>query len=146
MSGFGAGERPTPRPPGPPVPRPPGPPVPRPPLPAPPASAYQGSQRSRDHGVPADGAQDGGAPAGADPSGDAPADHNGADHNGADHDAAGDNPPGGPGDDATTGHPAVDAAMAKLAEVDDLPAREQVAAYGEAHRALQATLNAIEER
>ena len=45
-----------------------------------------------------------------------------------------------------TGHPAVDAAVARLGEVASLSPGEQVAAYEEAHRTLQETLGTIEER
>jgi hypothetical protein len=45
-----------------------------------------------------------------------------------------------------TGHPAVDAAVARLGEVASLSPGEQVAAYEEAHRTLQQTLGTIEER
>jgi hypothetical protein len=46
----------------------------------------------------------------------------------------------------TTGHAAVDAAVARLGEVASLSPGEQVAAYEEAHRTLQETLGTIEER
>jgi hypothetical protein len=46
----------------------------------------------------------------------------------------------------TTGHPGVDAAVARLGEVASLSPGEQVAAYEEAHRTLQETLGTIEER
>jgi hypothetical protein len=51
-----------------------------------------------------------------------------------------------PHDDDATGHPAVDAAVARLGEVASLSPGEQVAAYEEAHRTLQETLGTIEER
>jgi hypothetical protein len=63
-------------------------------------------------------------------------------------------PPPTPADDAVTGdgavvgdghHPAVEAAVTALDGVDELSPREQVAAYTEVHRALQRTLNTIEE-
>jgi hypothetical protein len=45
-----------------------------------------------------------------------------------------------------TGHPAVDSTLASLAGIVDLPARDQVAAYGDVHRTLQDTLATIDER
>jgi hypothetical protein len=47
---------------------------------------------------------------------------------------------------ASTGHPVVDAAVASLDRAAARSPREQVAAYVDAHRALQETLNTIEER
>jgi hypothetical protein len=47
---------------------------------------------------------------------------------------------------SSTGHPGVDAAIAALDGVGDLPPREHVAAYAEAHQALHETLNTIDER
>jgi hypothetical protein len=49
---------------------------------------------------------------------------------------------GQPGD---TGHPAVDAALAQLDAVAELPPAEQVVAYEAAHRALTGTLSAIDQ-
>jgi hypothetical protein len=45
-----------------------------------------------------------------------------------------------------TGNPTVDSTLASLAEIVDLPARDQVAAYGDVHRTLQDTLATIDER
>jgi hypothetical protein len=45
-----------------------------------------------------------------------------------------------------TGHAAVDAAVGALDEVASLAPKEQVAAYVEAHRALQETLDTVQER
>jgi hypothetical protein len=45
-----------------------------------------------------------------------------------------------------TGNPDVDAALGVLDGLDERPPREQVAAYAEAHQALQETLNTIDER
>jgi hypothetical protein len=44
-----------------------------------------------------------------------------------------------------TGHPAVDAALASLADATELPPSEQVAAYEATHRALQQTLATIDQ-
>jgi hypothetical protein len=44
-----------------------------------------------------------------------------------------------------TGHPMVDAAVARLAEQAELPPAEQVAGYEAAHRALSQTLASIDE-
>jgi hypothetical protein len=44
-----------------------------------------------------------------------------------------------------TGHPAVDAAVARLAEQAELPPAEQVAGYEAAQRALQQTLASIDQ-
>jgi hypothetical protein len=51
-----------------------------------------------------------------------------------------------PGDEplAPTGHPAVDAALDRLADVRHLGAREQVERYGEVHRSLHETLRGID--
>jgi hypothetical protein len=49
-------------------------------------------------------------------------------------------------EEGLTGHRAVDAAVGPLSEVASLSPREQVAAYEEAHRALQETMGTIEER
>jgi hypothetical protein len=46
----------------------------------------------------------------------------------------------------STGHPGVDATLARLDGVGDLPPREHVAAYAEVHQALHETLNTIDER
>ena len=63
-------------------------------------------------------------------------------------------PPGGPAlaepeatESATgpTGHPVVDAAVARLAELAELPPAEQVSGYEAAHRALSQTLASIDE-
>jgi hypothetical protein len=63
-------------------------------------------------------------------------------------------PPGGPApaepeatEPATgpTGHAVVDAAVARLAELAELPPSEQVAGYEAAHRALSQTLASIDE-
>lgn len=43
-----------------------------------------------------------------------------------------------------TGHHEVDAVLAAIADVNTLPAREQVTRYAEAHRALQQTLRTID--
>jgi hypothetical protein len=51
-----------------------------------------------------------------------------------------------PAEKEEIGHPAVDAAVARLGEVASLSPGEQVAAYEEAHRTLQETLGTIEER
>jgi len=48
-------------------------------------------------------------------------------------------------DDPGTGHPAVDAAVAAVAEVADQPPAQQVGAYEQAHRALSETLSAIDQ-
>jgi len=45
-----------------------------------------------------------------------------------------------------TGHPAVDSMIVGLADIVDLPARDQVTAYGDVHRTLQDTLATIDER
>jgi hypothetical protein len=45
----------------------------------------------------------------------------------------------------STGHPAVDAAVAAVAEVADLPPEHQVPAYEQAQRALSETLSAIDQ-
>jgi hypothetical protein len=50
----------------------------------------------------------------------------------------------GPGT-GPTGHPMVDAAVARLAEQAELPPAEQVAGYEAAHRALSQTLASIDE-
>ena len=44
-----------------------------------------------------------------------------------------------------TGHPAVDAAVARLSEQADLPPSEQVAGYEAAQRALHQTLASIDQ-
>jgi hypothetical protein len=44
-----------------------------------------------------------------------------------------------------TGHPVVDAAVARLAEQAELPPAEQVAGYEAAQRALQQTLASIDQ-
>jgi hypothetical protein len=44
-----------------------------------------------------------------------------------------------------TGHAAVDATLAELAEAAELPPAEQVGAYEAAHRALQQTLSDIDQ-
>jgi hypothetical protein len=43
-------------------------------------------------------------------------------------------------------HPPVDAVVASLEQVASLSPRDQVAAYADAHHALQETLGSIEER
>ncbi len=53
---------------------------------------------------------------------------------------AADESPAGP-----TGHPVVDAAVARLAEQADLPPAEQVAGYEAAQRALHQTLASIDQ-
>ena len=56
-------------------------------------------------------------------------------------------PPDGQGvgvSPASTGHSDVDAVLATLAGMVNVPAREQVARYTEAHRALSETLRAID--
>lgn len=55
--------------------------------------------------------------------------------------------PGAGQPDATgpTGHPAVDAAIARLAEQAELPPAEQLAGFEAAQRALQQTLASIDE-
>jgi len=47
--------------------------------------------------------------------------------------------------DTGTGHPSVDAALAQLDAVAELPPAEQVTAYEAAHRALTGTLSAIDQ-
>jgi len=47
---------------------------------------------------------------------------------------------------AETGHPAVDSMIADLAGIVELPAQDQVTAYGDVHRTLQDTLSTIDER
>lgn len=44
-----------------------------------------------------------------------------------------------------TGHPGVDAALAQLDAVAELPPAEQVGAYEAVHRALTGTLSAIDQ-
>jgi hypothetical protein len=48
--------------------------------------------------------------------------------------------PGGP-----TGQPRVDAAFAELGRIESLPPAEQIDGYTDVHRALQATLAALDE-
>ncbi|MBN1174275.1 MAG: hypothetical protein JXA67_19045 [Micromonosporaceae bacterium] len=43
-----------------------------------------------------------------------------------------------------TGHPEVDAVLAGLADVSQMPPAQQVARYAEAHRALAETLRTID--
>jgi len=49
------------------------------------------------------------------------------------------------GNDARTGHPVIDAALAGLTGVDGLPASEWITAYEAVHRSLRETLATIDE-
>jgi hypothetical protein len=53
--------------------------------------------------------------------------------------------PGQPEATGPTGHPVVDAAVARLADQAELPPAEQLAGYEAAQRALQHTLASIDE-
>jgi hypothetical protein len=55
--------------------------------------------------------------------------------------------PGSPtaGSPAATGHPAVDAALAAVAQVSDAAPADQLAAYQAAHRTLRETLASIDD-
>jgi len=46
---------------------------------------------------------------------------------------------------ASTGHPAVDAALHAIANAENLPPEDQIAQYEAAHRTLQETLATIDE-
>ncbi|HEX7746192.1 MAG TPA: hypothetical protein VF462_13120 [Micromonosporaceae bacterium] len=54
-------------------------------------------------------------------------------------------PPVAERDGEGSGHPAVEAAVAAVAAAAELPLREQVVAYEDAHRTLQETLATIDE-
>lgn len=100
-----------------------------------------GEAAAAEHAVPRDGEADTAVSAGGDSGGVTPGDPAGAD---VPEEAGVARPLGVTVSD--TGHPAVDTALRRLADVDHLPVSEHLTVYEDVHRELRDTLGALDQR